>query len=260
MTSNAMNDGAYIGLRGATLRYPLQPLQRRSIKADLTGLLKRGPKDARVTPRYVTALDRVTLDIHRGERVGLVGRNGAGKSSFLRLVAGVYLPQEGEVIRHGKEQAIFDIGIGFETDATGRENVFYRGLVMGMHPDKIRERADDIIAFADIGEFIDLPLRAYSSGMVVRLAFAISTFLEGDILLIDEVFGTGDLQFYNKAKARMMDLVDNAHIVCFASHDLSAIRDICNRCLWIHGGKVRMDGPVDEVTAAYEAAVVRGEI
>ncbi|MCV9937006.1 ABC transporter ATP-binding protein [Boseaceae bacterium BT-24-1] len=202
----------------------------------------------------------MTLDIRRGERVGLVGRNGAGKSSFLRLVAGVYLPQEGEVIRHGKEQAIFDIGIGFETDATGRENVFYRGLVMGMHPDKIRERADDIIAFADIGEFIDLPLRAYSSGMVVRLAFAISTFLEGDILLIDEVFGTGDLQFYNKAKARMMDLVDNAHIVCFASHDLPAIRDICNRCLWIHGGKVRMDGSAEEVTKAYEAAVVRGEI
>lgn len=260
MTSNDLDGGAYIGLRNATLRYPLQPLQRRSIKADLTGLLRREAKDARVTTQYVTALDAVSLDIRRGERVGLVGRNGAGKSSFLRLVAGVYLPQEGEVITRGKEQAIFDIGIGFETDATGRENVFYRGLVMGMHPDKIRERAADIIAFADIGEFIDLPLRAYSSGMVVRLAFAISTFLEGDILLIDEVFGTGDLQFYNKAKARMMNLVDNAHIVCFASHDLPAIRDICNRCLWIHGGKVRMDGPADEVTKAYETAVVRGEI
>jgi lipopolysaccharide transport system ATP-binding protein len=213
-----------------------------------------------VTPQYVTALDEVTLEIRKGERVGLVGRNGAGKSSFLRLAAGVYLPQAGEVITRGRIQAIFDIGIGFETDATGRENVFYRGLVMGMHPDKIRERSDDIIAFADIGEFIDLPLRAYSSGMVVRLAFAISTFLEGEILLIDEVFGTGDLQFYNKAKARMLDLVDAAHIVCFASHDLGAIRDICNRCLWIHGGKVRLDGPVDEVTRTYEEAVVRGEI
>jgi lipopolysaccharide transport system ATP-binding protein len=260
MTPQDTNDGAYIGLRGATLRYPLQPLQRRSIKADLTGLLMRGAGDQRVTQQYVTALDQVTLEIRKGERVGLVGRNGAGKSSFLRLAAGVYLPQAGEVITRGRIQAIFDIGIGFETDATGRENVFYRGLVMGMHPEKIRERADDIIAFADIGEFIDLPLRAYSSGMVVRLAFAISTFLEGEILLIDEVFGTGDLQFYNKAKARMLNLVDNAQIVCFASHDLGAIRDICNRCLWVHGGKVRMDGPVAHVTATYEEAVMRGEI
>lgn len=248
-----------IRLREATLCYPLTPMQRRSIKADLAGLLQ-GNRNGRVHPELVTALDRVSLDIRQGERVGLIGRNGAGKSSLLRLAAGVYLPRSGEVRVQGRVQGIFDIGIGFEPEASGRDNIVYRGLVMGLEPQAIHERVEEIVAFADLGTFIDLPMRSYSAGMVVRLAFAISTYLEGDILLIDEVFGAGDLAFQNKAKARMIQLVDDAHIVCFASHDLAAVKEICNRVLWIHEGKVRLDGRAAEVSKEYETAVARGQI
>jgi lipopolysaccharide transport system ATP-binding protein len=201
-----------------------------------------------------------SIVIRKGDRVGLVGRNGAGKSSFLRVAAGVYLPQSGTVTVEGQVQALFDIGVGFEAHATGRENIFYRGLVMGQRPHEIRARVDEIIAFADIGEFIDMPLRSYSAGMGVRLAFAISTFLEGDVLLIDEVFGAGDLAFYTKAKNRMLQLVDQAGIVCFASHDLVTIRDICNRVIWLQGGRVVADGSPIDVTKDYERAVVSGVV
>jgi lipopolysaccharide transport system ATP-binding protein len=260
MTTPIASPSTFIELRNATLRYPTRPLQRRSIKADMVRIIGARRLGSRLDVEHVIALENVSLSIGPGERVGLVGRNGAGKSSFLRLVAGIYLPDFGDVIVKGNVQGIFDIGIGFETDATGRANILYRGLVLGMHPDHIRARTDEIIAFTDLGEFIDMPLRAYSSGMVVRLAFAISTFLQGDILLIDEIFGTGDLAFYNKAKLRMQSLVANAHIVCFASHDLGTLREICTRALWIDRGIIRMDGPVKDVTDSYEKAVLSGQI
>jgi lipopolysaccharide transport system ATP-binding protein len=252
-------NNARISFQGVNLGYPLAPLQRRSIKSDLLRLSRHG-REARIDQEFVKALIDVSIEIKQGDRVGLVGRNGAGKSSFLRVAAGVYLPQSGVVDVRGQVQALFDIGIGFESHATGRENIFYRGLVMGQRPEEIRARVDEIIAFADIGEFIDMPLRSYSAGMGVRLAFAISTFLEGDVLLIDEVFGAGDLAFYTKAKNRMLQLVNQAKIVCFASHDLATIRDICNRAIWVHGGHIVADGKPEDVTKEYEAAVIAGRI
>jgi lipopolysaccharide transport system ATP-binding protein len=248
-----------IRFKDVSLGYPMAPLQQRSIKSDLLRLSGRG-RESRIDAEYVRALKEVSVEIGDGERVGIIGRNGSGKSSFLRVAAGVYLPQSGQVEVVGQVQALFDIGVGFETHATGRENIVYRGLVMGLMPDQINARVEDIIAFADIGEFIDMPLRSYSAGMGVRLAFAISTFLEGDVLLIDEIFGAGDLAFYTKAKERMLTLVDQAGIVCFASHDLATIRDICNRALWIHGGKIAADGSPADVTREYEQAVVAGKI
>src|SRR5262245_6439248 len=248
---------ARIELDNVTMSYPVAPLQRRSIKTDLMGFLRR-TSDNRITIEQITALEGVTVTVHQGERVGLVGQNGAGKSSLLRLIAGIYLPRAGAVTVHGRVQSVFDIGIGFETHATGRDNILYRGLVMGLEPAAIRARTEEIIRFADIGEFIDMPIRSYSAGMNVRLAFAISTYLEGDILLIDEVFGAGDLAFQSKAKLRMQQLLDAARIVCFASHDLMTIRDVCTRVLWIHGNKIRADGAPAEVTKEYETAVARG--
>lgn len=242
----------HIALDHVTMAYPMAPLQRRSIKVDVMGLI-RPHAERRSAPQLVTALDDVSLVVSQGERLGIVGHNGAGKSSLLRLIAGVYLPQSGAVTVVGRVQAIFDIATGFEAHATGRDNIIYRGLVMGLAPEAIRARVDEIIRFADIGEFIDLPLRTYSTGMAVRLAFAISTCLEGDILLIDEIFGAGDMSFASKAKSRMKELVGQARIVCFASHDLATIRDVCTRAVWVHGGKIRADGDVESVTRAYEA-------
>ncbi len=245
--------GCRIQLNNIVLRYPVGPLLKGSIKSAFFTLLGHKPLD-NIQREYVTALDGFSLTINRGERLGIIGRNGAGKSTLLQTIAGVYPISSGAISVEGKIQGLFNIGLGFEQDSTGRENIFYRGLAMGCGPDEIKERMHDIIEFADIGEFIDLPVRTYSSGMYVRLAFAISTYLQGDILLIDEVFGAGDAQFQKKASARILDLVNAAGIVVMVGHDMHTLQTVCSRVLWIERGKLRADGPKDEVIKAYLAA------
>jgi lipopolysaccharide transport system ATP-binding protein len=214
-----------------------------------------GKRDPRIPKAdYVRALKNVNLKITKGERVGIIGSNGSGKSTLLRTIAGIYPPAQGVVKVSGHIQALFDIGLGFETESTGRENIMYRGLVMGVHPKEIERRIDEIIEFADIGPFIDLPVRTYSAGMSVRLAFAISTYLEGEVLLIDEVFGAGDANFAHKAVSRIRSLVDQAGIVVFVSHDLGTVAEICSRVIWMDRGVLKMDGSPEEVTKAYLAS------
>jgi len=234
------------------LRYPVGPFVRGSIKSSFFRLFGHEPIDRAHKPRdHVTALDGLDLTIGRGERVGIIGRNGAGKSTTLQTIAGIYPIAGGTLTVSGKIQALFNIGLGFEPDATGRENILYRGLAMGCAPEEITSRVEEIVAFADIGDFIDLPVRTYSSGMYVRLAFAISTYLEGDILLIDEVFGAGDMVFQKRAQKRLRDLVNKAGIVVMVSHDTNLIREVCNRVLWIEHGHLRADGNPRDVTQAY---------
>lgn len=239
-----------IELKNVSLHFPLGPFLRGSIKSQIMGLFGIGgnklPKG-----KFVRALNNINLKIENGERVGIIGRNGSGKSTILRTMAGVYPPSRGGVITNGTIQALFDIGLGFEPESTGRENIMYRGLVMGVTPDEIRAREDEIVEFADIGKFIDLPMRTYSAGMFVRLAFAISTYLEGSILLIDEIFGAGDANFAHKAVERIRGLVDSASIVVFVSHDLGTVRQICNRVIWLEHGEIMLDGNPDEVAEAY---------
>ncbi|MBK8196754.1 MAG: ABC transporter ATP-binding protein [Acidobacteria bacterium] len=243
---------AHIGLDGVSLDYPSGPLVQRSLKSLL--FKPFGISEAKAPVRTVRALDQVSFEIRHGERIGIVGRNGSGKSSFLRLVAGIYPPSEGIVSVYGRIQGMFDISLGFEGEATGRENIIYRGLVMGLSALEIQSRSADIIAFADIGDFIDYPVRVYSSGMAVRLAFAISTYLQGDILLIDEILGAGDASFQAKAAARMANLLDSASIVVLVSHDMATIRRVCSRCIWLDNGRVLADGDPDRVTEQYISA------
>ncbi|HVZ29775.1 MAG TPA: ABC transporter ATP-binding protein [Asticcacaulis sp.] len=241
-----------IFLGGVDLSYPLGPFLRGSIKEQLLGLFL--PRRNRLSRSSVQALRNINLKITHGERLGIIGRNGSGKSTLLRTIAGVYPPSRGTVQVKGHIQSIFDIGLGFESESTGRENIMYRGLVMGSDPATIRARTQEIVDFADIGEFIDLPMRTYSAGMFVRLAFAISTYLEGEILLIDEVFGAGDANFAHKAVSRIRSLVDAASIVVFVSHDLGTIREVCTRVIWVDGGVIKMEGDPTEVTEAYLSA------
>lgn len=242
-----------IFLGGVDLAYPLGPFLRGSIKAQLMSWVgRRASKIPAGT--YVRALKNVTLKFSKGERVGIIGRNGSGKSTMLRTIAGIYPASKGVVQVKGHIQALFDIGLGFESESTGRENIMYRGLVMGVHPKEIEARTAEIIEFADIGVFIDLPMRTYSAGMHVRLAFAISTYLEGEVLLIDEVFGAGDANFAHKAVSRIRALVDKAGIVVFVSHDLHTVADMCSRVIWMESGEVAMDGKPDDVIKAYLAA------
>lgn len=246
---------ASIVLERATLSYPVGS-QRRSLKSLLFGSADEtaASRDPRLKQDgEVLALAGVSFAISEGERIGVIGANGAGKSTLLRVIAGVYPLQSGRIRVTGRVQGMFDIGLGFEHDATGRENIRYRGLVMGATPSEISAREAEIIAFADIGEFIDLPIRTYSTGMLVRLAFSVSTYLSGDILLIDEVFGAGDVSFQEKATARMMSLIDNASIVVIAGHGMAHLNQLCTRVLWLDKGRIIADGRPVDVTNAYES-------
>ncbi len=246
--------GCFIKLDNVVLRYPVGPFVKGSIKSNLFRIFGHMPIEAgREKREFVTALDGINLVINRGERVGIIGPNGAGKSTTLLAIAGIYPIAGGTLTVEGRIQGLFNIGLGFEQDATGRENILYRGLAMGCTPAEIAERAEEIIGFADIGEFIDLPVRTYSSGMYVRLAFSISTYMQGDILLIDEVFSVADATFQKRARARMQNLLANAGIVVMVSHDMDMVQNICTRVLWLEHGHLRAEGDAKTVVSQYLA-------
>ena len=241
-----------IHLEGVNLHYASSAFRETSLKTALASLLappgKRKPKVA-----DIHALKDVTLDIGPGERVGLLGHNGAGKSTFLKMVAGLYPISSGHRRVDGVVRALFDLSLGFEPDATGRENILYRGLLLGLSPKFMRTIEDEVVAFADLGEFIDYPIKTYSAGMQVRLAFAISTAVGGDILLLDEVVGAGDADFMGKAKARIAELIERAEILILASHDTGTLRQLCRRGLVFDHGRIVFDGGIDEAIEAYRS-------
>lgn len=239
-----------IRLEDVQLHYSCAAYKERSLKT----LLSR-PFGYKSQPAVhdVHALKDITLRVMPGERVGLLGRNGAGKTTFLKMVAGLYPTSGGTREVQGKIRSILELSLGFEPDATGRENILYRGLLLGMTPRYMRSISDEVVAFADIGEFIDYPIKTYSAGMQVRLAFAISTAIGGSLLLLDEVIGAGDAGFMAKAKRRIHELIDRAEILILASHDGATLRELCERGLLFHGGKIVFDGPIAEAVRAYEA-------
>jgi len=171
----------------------------------------------------VRALQDINLQIHEGERVGVIGHNGAGKSTLLKLLAGIYPPTKGKRKVEGRISSLFDIALGFETDASGWENIYFRGYLQGETPKSVRDKMQPIADFSELGEFLNMPVRYYSAGMLVRLAFSISTAIEPEILLVDEVLGVGDLAFQNKARQRMRDMMANANLMVMVSHDLDSL-------------------------------------
>ncbi len=202
----------------------------------------------------VKAIDDLTLKLESGDRLGLIGHNGAGKSTLLRVMAGIYPPTAGAIEVRGKAVPLLDIALGMDDQSTGRQNIRLRGLLLGMTDAEIRRKAEEIAEFTELGDYLDLPLRTYSSGMRVRLAFAISTAVEAEILLLDEVLGVGDASFQEKANRRLQGLHDRAEIVVLAIHSSEAIRRTCNKALWMERGRMRMFGGVDEVLEAYDGA------
>ncbi|MDE2174717.1 MAG: ABC transporter ATP-binding protein [Betaproteobacteria bacterium] len=200
----------------------------------------------------VRAIDDLSLKLESGDRLGLIGHNGAGKSTLLRVMAGIYPPTAGHIAVQGKTVPLLDISLGMDDQSTGRQNIRLRGLLLGMTDAEIKRKTEDIAEFTELGDYLDLPLRTYSSGMRVRLAFAISTAVEADILLLDEVLGVGDASFQEKANKRLQDLHARAEIVVLAIHSSDTIRKTCNKVLWMERGKVKMFGGVDEVVSAYD--------
>jgi lipopolysaccharide transport system ATP-binding protein len=234
------------------VEFPIYGGSSRSIKTTFVraatgGVLARDAADRVV----VRALDGITLDIAEGDRVGLVGHNGSGKSTLLRVMAGSYEPVSGTAEIRGKIAPMLSIGLGMEPEATGYENIFMRATIMGMRPREVAPLVDEICEFAELGDYLDMPLRTYSSGMSMRLAFAISTSVTADILLMDEWLSVGDASFVEKANRRLSKLVDEAKILVIASHDLSLVRHRCNRIVHLDHGRIVS---IEEVAPSREEA------
>ncbi|MEN6558836.1 MAG: ABC transporter ATP-binding protein [Thermoguttaceae bacterium] len=204
----------------------------------------------------VQALEGISLTIDEGERLGVIGHNGAGKSTLLKLLAGVYPPTTGRRAVHGRISSLFNISLGFEPEASGWDNMLYRGFLQGETPKSIREKMRPIAEFSELSEeFLNMPIRYYSTGMMVRLAFSIATTIKPEILLVDEVLSAGDMAFQQKARERMRSLISSARAVVLVSHDLASLSLLCDRVLWLDHGKLRMFGPTKEVVAAYTEQV-----
>lgn len=239
----------YIKMKNVNLYYPSTLYNAMTLKQEVFSRLKFEKRKENLED--VHALRDMSLEIHEGERVGVIGHNGAGKSTLLRALAGVYPIKSGTIEITGQVRSMFDLTLGFDMDSTGRDNIMNRGLMLGGTPAEVRAKEQEIIEFSELGEFIDYPIKAYSSGMLVRLAFAISTSVNGEILLVDEVLSAGDANFQKKARERMLNVMDSAKLLVLVLHDMSSIKEICNRVILLNRGQVVADGDPDQVINKY---------
>jgi len=200
---------------------------------------------------YVWALKDINFEVNQGEIVGLVGRNGAGKSTLLKILSRTTTPSHGEIRIRGKVASLLEVGTGFHPDLTGRENIYLNGAILGMRRAEIRAKFNDIVEFAGVQRYIDTPVKRYSSGMYVRLAFAVAAHLEPDILIIDEVLAVGDAEFQNKCLGKMKDVSDQGRTVLFVSHNMGAVADLCSRAILLNQGKIVQDGDTNEIIRSY---------
>lgn len=236
-----------IFVENVTMDYRIQQENIKSMKEYLVNALR-----GRITYREFRALDEVNLHIQPGEVCGIVGRNGAGKSTLLKVIAGVLMPTKGHVHINGNIAPMLELGAGFDQDLTARENIFLNGAILGYSKDFLEKKFEDIVSFSELEEFIEQPVRTFSSGMMMRLAFSIATLVEPEVLIVDEILSVGDGHFQKKSEARMRELMSGGTTVLMVSHALKQIRDLCSRVIWLDHGKVIMDGNTQEVCDAYE--------
>jgi lipopolysaccharide transport system ATP-binding protein len=241
-------------IENVSLDFPLYHGNARSLKKTvLNSMTGRMAADSR-SRVSVQALRDISFHLKAGDRLGLVGGNGAGKTTLLRILAGIYEPQSGHLRIEGSLNALLDPNLGMNLELSGRENIMLRGLYHGMSPAQIRRLAEDVAEFADLGDFLDLPVRIYSSGMVVRLGFALATAIRPQVLLMDEWFLAGDANFLEKARARLEDMVRGAEILVLSTHMPAVIHEWCSRVIWLDHGRIRADGAPDAVMAEYLSA------
>ncbi len=199
----------------------------------------------------VHALDSLNLTVRDGERLAVIGHNGAGKSTLLKLIAGIYMPTAGTWLVEGRISTMFELATGFEMESSGWDNIYLRGLMLGGDPETVKDKMLEIAEFSELGDFLNMPVKYYSAGMFMRLAFSVSTAIRPDILLLDEVVAAGDAAFLQKANQRMHEMVDISKIMVLVTHNMGSAIDMCNRCIWMERGKILMDGSPAKVTEAY---------
>ena len=201
------------------------------------------------------ALRDVTFDVEKSEVVGIIGRNGAGKSTILKLISGLFKPTEGTIVTKGRIVPMLELGSGFDPELTGRENIFLNGAILGYTEEFLKEQYDDILAFSELQDFIDRPIKTYSSGMMMRLAFSVATVVKPEILIVDEILAVGDDAFQKKSHAKMMELMKGGATVLYVSHNLAQIRELCNKVVWLDHGAVQMVGDTAAVCDAYQSSL-----
>lgn len=243
---------AKIKFTDVSIDFPIFNATGRSITSSILKVATGGKLDADPNGRVlVKALSRLTFNFNDGERVALVGHNGAGKSTLLRALGGVYHPTSGQAEIQGQVGSLIDISLGINPEATGRENVFIRGQLLGLSKREIIERYDEIVDFAELGDFMEMPVRTFSSGMHLRLAFAVSTIVRPEILLMDEWLSVGDEGFRHKAEDRLRALVKETKILVIASHSRELVESVSNRVIWLEHGQIVMDGSTSEIVPLY---------
>jgi ABC-2 type transport system ATP-binding protein/lipopolysaccharide transport system ATP-binding protein len=244
---------ARVIIRDVSVQFPIFNADTRSLKNRLMHMTTGGRIGRDVGNRIcVDALTGVTLNFEHGDRVALVGHNGAGKTTLLRVIAGIYEPTSGNVHRDGRVAPLFDMTLGMNSEATGFENIVLRGRFLGLQAKEIRAKMDEIASFTELGEYLAMPARTYSTGMLLRLAFAVSTSIEPEIMVMDEWIGAGDATFIDKAKKRLNDFIGRAGILVVASHSIGLLESNCTKGVLMHAGKVETVGPIDEVLRTYK--------
>jgi lipopolysaccharide transport system ATP-binding protein len=247
------SDVAYRTLRETIMAMAAAPWKR------LQHFVRRGPSNGPHEPDKIWALKDASFEVQPGEVVGIIGRNGAGKSTLLKMLARITEPSSGRIELRGRVGSLLEVGTGFHPELTGRENIFLDGAILGMTRREVTRKFDDIVAFAEVEQFLDTPVKHYSSGMYVRLAFAVAAHLEPEILFVDEVLAVGDLAFQKKCLNKMENVAHEGRTILFVSHDLGAISRLCPRTLHLHRGAIKFDGPTDRAIASYVRQLPAGD-
>ncbi len=238
-----------VSVKNISLKFKMEQNRANSLKEFCVRWLKRDLKS-----EDFWALTDVSFDVEKGDVIGIIGHNGAGKSTLLKVISGIMKPTKGTIEAHGNIVPMLELGSGFDMELSGRENIYLNGAILGYSEEFLNEKYDEIVAFSELGNFIEAPLRTYSSGMLARLAFSVACIVEPEILIVDEILSVGDADFQEKSRARMMDLMTGGTTVFFVSHSLKQIREMCNKVVWLEHGKIQAVGKTGEICDKYEGA------
>ncbi len=242
---------ACVEVENVSLTYPIYGANARSFKSTLLNIATGGRLDNESGKMTVEALKNVSFKLEKGDRLALLGHNGAGKSTLLKVLANIYQPTEGKVNVQGRINCLFDIMMGMDQELNAYENIHLRGLILGLSPGDIRKITPQIEQFAELGDFMKVPIKSYSSGMKVRLAFGIITHVNSEVLLIDEIVNVGDANFIEKAKNRMKSLIHQSEFMVLSTHDTHIVRELCNKVIWLDKGNIRQFGCTDDVLQSF---------
>ena len=238
-----------VSVKNISLKFKMEQNRANSLKEFCVRWLKRDLKS-----EDFWALTDVSFDVEKGDVIGIIGHNGAGKSTLLKVISGIMKPTKGTIEAHGNIVPMLELGSGFDMELSGRENIYLNGAILGYSEEFLNEKYDEIVAFSELGNFIEAPLRTYSSGMLARLAFSVACIVEPEILIVDEILSVGDADFQEKSRARMMELMTGGTTVFFVSHSLEQIREMCNKVVWLEHGKIQAVGKTEEICNMYEGA------